>query len=189
MNTLSLKNNSSKLTLIVGLGNVGDKYQTSRHNVGFSFVDILKQTVESELGLSAEFKEKPQYTSFYFRNLDLTLLKPKLFMNNSGDSLVAYLKYKSLSEHKEMLVVHDDLDISFGKYKLQLSKSPKSHNGILSIESALKTSEFFRLRIGIDNRVDRTIPPSNFVLMNMSNDEKITLEELLKQIIKNEFKY
>jgi len=189
MNSLNLISTSSSLRLIVGLGNVGDRYSSSRHNVGFYFLDALKITLEEHLKDTPEVSVEKEYTSYHFRELGLTLLKPNLYMNRSGDSLFAYLKYNQLNDLKEMLVVHDDLDISFGKYKLQLSKSPKAHNGILSIETILKTKEFYRLRLGIDNREDRTIPPSNFVLMNMNNDEKKVLDELIKQIIENEFKY
>ncbi len=186
MNSVNLKDNSLVLSLIVGLGNVGDKYQYSRHNVGFNFIEILKSTLEDKFLLVSEQTEEKEFSMYYFRSIGLTLLKPKLFMNRSGDSLVEYLKYKKLDDYKEMLVVHDDLDISFGKYKLHLSKSPKAHNGVLSIETALKTTEFYRLRIGIDNRLDRTIPASNFVLMNMNSTEKSILDELIKQIIKTE---
>lgn len=189
MNTLCLKNNSSIVRLIVGLGNEGEKFRFSRHNVGFNFIETLKTTLENNLGLVAETTSENEYTSYYFRSIAVTLLKPKLFMNRSGDSLLAYLKYKHLKDFEEMLVIHDDLDIPFGKYKLHLSKSPKSHNGILSIESALKTTQFFRLRIGIDNRADKTILASNFVLMNMNKTEKTILDELMKQIIKDEFMY
>lgn len=186
MNSMYLKDSSVALSLIVGLGNVGDKYQDSRHNVGFSFIEILKSTLEKNLQLVPEVTEEKEYSAYYFRILGLTLLKPKLFMNKSGDSIVAHLKYKKLKDYKEMLVVHDDLDIAFGKYKLHLSKSPKAHNGVLSIEFALKTTQFYRLRIGIDNRSDRTIPASNFVLMNMNDDEKSILDGLITDIIRTE---
>ncbi|MBT9171017.1 MAG: Peptidyl-tRNA hydrolase [Actinobacteria bacterium] len=117
-----------KSRIIIGLGNPGKKYERTYHNVGFLAID-------------------------YFANLQLPiinyqLLKSNVYMNQSGNFVKAALKkYKIKPE--EILIVHDDSDIELGKYKISFNRGSAGHNGVQSIIDALKTKNFWRLRIGI----------------------------------------
>lgn len=109
-------------------------------------------------------------------------------MNLSGKSLYEFLKYKEYALD-EILLVHDDLDIPLGRYKLQQGKSPRAHNGVKSVEGVLSGNNLFRLRIGIENRIESRIPGINFVLMQFTEEEKKELELVFDNICINEFSF
>ncbi len=131
---------------IVGLGNPGEKYRNNRHNVGFQFIDYLIENLQIP-----NFKtQKMLHVTCYMLH-DLILAKPQTFMNRSGLAVKSLTtNYKLLTTN--LIVVHDDLDIPLGKFKIQKGKGPELHNGIESIEQHLKTKDFWRVRVGIDNR-------------------------------------
>lgn len=132
---------------IVGLGNKGPKYKFSRHNAGFLFLDFLK----SALNLP-NWKTKKNLSSLLTSNQKVKLYKPQTYMNSSGQIVKKICRQTRLKIEKELIIVHDDLDIPLGKWKFNLAKGPKEHNGILSIEQSLGQNNFWRLRIGVDNR-------------------------------------
>ena len=174
-----------KIKLIIGLGNIGKNYQKSRHNVGFLFIDMLT---------NSELKEDSKFEAFT-ENIEIDgnktiLAKPTTLMNNSGRSVVKIADYFKIKP-EEILVAHDDLDIELGEYKIQFSKGPRIHNGIISIEQNLGTPDFWRLRIGVDNRSPEQrehMSGADYVLnpMNSSDYDKVntTLEEVIGEIIK-----
>ncbi len=132
---------------IVGLGNPGEKYKNNRHNVGFMFIDYMVKLLNGYM-----VKKNKNYLAIQPSNHSAILLaKPLTFMNLSGAAV------KKLTMNYELLttnlyVVHDDLDIPLGKFKIQKGVGPRLHNGVESIEKALGTKDFWRIRIGIDNR-------------------------------------
>lgn len=131
---------------MIGLGNPGKKYAKNRHNVGEMFVRWLKEEEKRRRGGDGEMKRR--------RGEDRerwSLVTLKSFMNDSGKA-VSILNTKYKIPNTNLIIVHDDLDLRFGEYKLQFGKGPYGHNGILSIEDELGTKDFWRLRIGIDNR-------------------------------------
>ena len=145
------------MKLIVGLGNPGKKYEKTRHNAGFLILDYF-----SKLGANAEidgfeaqvsWKEERStpYLGYSPQPQEVIFVKPQDFMNNSGLMVKKLVKEKKVILN-DLLVIHDDLDIPLGSYKLQFGKGPRQHNGILSIEETLKTKDFYRLRVGIENR-------------------------------------
>jgi peptidyl-tRNA hydrolase, PTH1 family len=177
------------MKIYVGLGNPGDKYQKTRHNAGFMFVDAAAK----ELDLAFKF-EKKFNAALAVKRDDLFLLKPQTFMNNSGQALRAFLDYlkidlqNSLSGPEDLIVVHDDLDLELGNFKLQKAVGPKDHNGLQSIYQHLGTKDFWHLRLGVDSRKGvRNISPADYVLQVMSKTEsqifnktvKVLLQELL----------
>lgn len=176
------------MKLIVGLGNPGEKYKLNRHNVGFMFInyflEVSKQKLNSSLLGSApvEFKNDKYLFSEVAKLPDLFLVKPQTYMNKSGDAVKKTVLHYKLNVSQSLIVVHDDLDIPFGKFKIQL-QGPKMHNGITDIQNKLRTMDFLRVRIGVDNR-----PPENringeeFVLQNFSPEEQAQLPELFKRI-------
>lgn len=151
------------MKLIVGLGNPGVDYVNTRHNVGFVVVDSL-------------LKNKPIK--------DVILRKTNVFMNQSGTFISELCtKYSVLST--DLYVIHDDLDIPLGQYKIQFAKGPKDHNGIKSINEALGTDEYWHIRIGIDNRPQDSRPMGEeYVLQNFTDQEKTILDPVIKEICK-----
>lgn len=183
---LKLKKYDSDIKLIVGLGNTGEKYASTRHNAGYLFTDYFMYVYLNQFLVSPQLTEKKSYRLYTFDELDLALLKPSLMMNLSGEALLEYIKYKDYSLD-EILVVHDDLDISIGNHKLQISKSPVLHNGISSIESVLAGKDFYRLRLGIENRTEYRIPGIKYVLEKFSEEEKEQLQVSFQEICQKEF--
>jgi PTH1 family peptidyl-tRNA hydrolase len=160
------------MKLIIGLGNPGKKYINNRHNVGHLFVDFIAPL----LHCSIVKKEKLFITMKQSNNETIILAKPTTFMNNSGAAALKLLfVYKIKIEN--LIVVHDDLDIPLGKFHIQFGVGPQLHNGLESIEQNLKTKDFWRIRIGVDNRLpDKKIPGETYTLQNFLPDEKKLLE-------------
>ncbi len=157
------------MKIVVGLGNPGVEYMLTRHNAGVDFVDKLVGLVHSDYGW------RKHYDALIYKTPDLVLVKSKdVFMNESGRLL------QGLPEG-ELYVAHDDLDLKLGEYKIQFGKGPKEHNGVESVEQALGTRDFWRIRIGIENR---TTPVSGeeYVLQKFLSEEKKILDEVLEKI-------
>ncbi len=171
------------MKLIIGLGNPGFKYLRTRHNAGFIALDVLQAT----LGLP-EFSFKKNLQAEITKNNEYILVKPQTFMNESGRAVRAVLDFfkdkitQPLDEN--IIVLHDDLDIAFGEYKVQKNKSPKVHNGIQSVQSYLGIEHFWYARLGIDGRNgDRSIPGHSYVLQNFSLEEEATFKRILLESI------
>lgn len=131
------------IKLVVGLGNPGEKYQKTRHNAGFWFLDLLeKRFVE-------EKKFQGEYAKVVLAGKPVHLLKPLTFMNASGRSVSACAKFYGIAP-EEILVVHDELDLAEGVIRLKFDGGHGGHNGLRDIQSALGTKAFYRLRVGID---------------------------------------
>ncbi|MEI6327410.1 MAG: aminoacyl-tRNA hydrolase [Candidatus Roizmanbacteria bacterium] len=136
--------------IIVGLGNPGPKYAHNRHNVGYMYLDWLQGRADGK-----SWKEN-QRGRYHQASIDEdVLIKPLTYMNESGSAVGSILATSSLSP-TSLIVVHDDLDLPTGEYKISFGKGPQLHGGINSIEHHLKTKDFWRIRIGVDDR-----PPEN----------------------------
>ena len=146
------------MKLIVGLGNPGESYTNTRHNIGF-------MTIDKYLG-NVKFQEK--FNGFYYEKNNVIFLKPLTFMNNSGESVRKFVKYFDIPL-ENIMIIQDDLDIEIGKYKFKFNSSSGGHNGIKSIINNLNTQEFFRMKIGIKtNNINDTI---DYVLGKFSKKE------------------
>lgn len=188
------------MKLIVGLGNPGEKYESTRHNVGFVVLDKLAQ----ELGImNYELSKKFQsfvsiYSQFTSDNSSsqslraggpqLILAKPQTFMNQSGKTVKFLATYYKLHA-TDIWVIHDDLDIKLGQYKIQFGKGPKEHGGLLSIYKEIGTKNFWHVRIGVENRGDlNRVSGESYVLQKFEENEIIPLKsithELKNQLIK-----
>jgi len=131
---------------IVGLGNPGEKYEATRHNIGRDAVEAFRK--KHNFPAWEENKKTHSLVSEgLFKRHSIMLLLPETYMNDSGMSVVRYVKKKK--EISNMLVLHDELDVGLGRFKISLNKSAGGHKGILSITEHIKTQEFARLRIGI----------------------------------------
>ena len=135
----------SSIKLIVGLGNPGDKYQATRHNAGFWFVDAIAAQTNSKLTIDAKM-----FGHVGKLDADKWLLKPTTFMNGSGKAVAALANYYKILP-SEILVAHDELDLPTGSAKLKFGGGHGGHNGLRDIHAALGTADYWRLRLGIDH--------------------------------------
>jgi len=161
--------------LIVGLGNPGKEYERTRHNVGWMVLDKLCE----ELGCSFS-REKFDGLFAEYRTSDgnkVLLLKPLTFMNRSGESVGKFVRFYKL-QPKEVLVVYDDLDLPLGKLRLRLKGSSGGHKGVLSVEHALGTKDFPRLRVGI-GRPERKEEVVDYVLSPFKKEEVDIIEKAI----------
>lgn len=170
------------MRVIVGLGNPGITYEKTRHNAGFMALD----KIASKNNFS--FDEKAKFKSQLFRRDDDFFVKPTTFMNKSGEavqSLFSFYKIDCGTETvPQLFVLHDDLDISLGQWKVQYGTGPKVHNGVQSLYDALGTQNFIHVRIGIDSRNgDRSIPGKDYVLQPFSQEEREELDIALEEIV------
>lgn len=177
------------MKIIVGLGNPGKEYERTPHNAGFMLVDYLSSK------LALVLKNEPKFKAAYAKGevvrqalaQDVFLIKPMNFMNQSGASLRNVLDYfyKGILDEDEgnhLIVVHDDLDLPLGSFKLQKGVGPKAHNGLLSIYQHLGHKNFWHLRLGVDARTDRNaIPAQDYLLKAMTNDELQILNRVITE--------
>src|SRR3989338_3211111 len=151
------------MRIIIGLGNPGKKYERTRHNAGFRAVNELARR------LKLEWKNNKKLKAGVAQGNGFVLIKPQTFMNESGATAAAALnRYKLPPE--ELTVIHDDLDISLGKYKISADSRSAGHKGVESIIGRLKTKNFRRIRIGIAPALKKA-PAEEFVLKNFSAAE------------------
>lgn len=150
------------MKLLIGLGNPGMKYKNNRHNVGHIFID--------------EIQPANRISGFIVKKSDK-------FMNDSGLFVKKQLdKYSSL-QIKDLYVIHDDLDIPLGAFKIQFGKGPKVHNGLNDIYEKIGTSEFWHIRIGVDNRnPEKRAKGKDYVLEDFDSEELVVLSRVIKQI-------
>jgi PTH1 family peptidyl-tRNA hydrolase len=192
---LQIKRNQQAIKIIVALGNIGKDYELTRHNAGFLFADILDDYI-SQQGFHADNKKEKTYDLTTYRDLDLQIIRPKTFMNDSGRALSSFLHYNPLKDNTAvanlLMIVHDDLDLRLGNYKLQQGKAPKQHNGIISIEKFLgeQAPQSYRLRIGVENReAGSKISGMDYVLHKFTTEEINTLKQTYSTIIESEFSF
>ena len=159
--------------LIIGLGNPGEKYHTTRHNAGVMFLDTLNPAFESNSKLQADIAQVVLGTH------EVMVMKSHTFMNNSGQAVRAVADYYKIP-HENIWVVHDDKDISLGKLKLCDSCPEAGHNGVTSITQHLGDNVIKRLRIGVDGGLDRSITPTDvYVLQRFSEEEMKRIDGIL----------
>lgn len=151
------------MKLIIGLGNPGKDYTNTRHNVGYRVIEALQE------------EKLPN---------DVVIKKTDVFMNDSG----RFVKKLSSAYHlmpSALYVVHDDLDILLGNYKIQLGRGPKDHNGLASIDAELGTNEYWHVRVGVDKRDPQNrVMGEEYVLQDFSDEEKRILEKTIKEVVK-----
>ena len=170
------------MILLTGIGNKGMKYYNTRHNAGYLAVDIMQEALRYEGFMSDEaFRHERMLlseitTAKWMTKDEVILQKTQTAMNNSGD---AVKRVYDRFEIDEIVLFHDDLDIPLGDYKIQKGRSPKGHNGVKSIEKTLGFKDFWRVRIGIDNRSQGSqISGEEYVLERFPKDELEEVKEI-----------
>lgn len=151
------------MKIIIGIGNPEVKYKNTRHNVGLMVVDKLLPMVKSQR---------------------LMVKKTSSNMNNSGKEVLDLINHQSLALNN-LYIVHDDLDIPLGAFKIQFGKGPKSHNGLIDIDEKLGTNEYWHVRVGIEARTNDQrlkIKGEQYVLQDFTEEEMSLLGKVIKQI-------
>jgi peptidyl-tRNA hydrolase, PTH1 family len=163
---------NDKKLLIAGLGNIGTKYDNTRHNVGFMCLDGIQRLFNLNQFENSERFKSLVSTNRLENGLTLILAKPTTFMNLSGIALSSIINYYKI-DTENLTLIHDDLDIAFGSIKIH-QKNPKSHNGVNSVKKYLQNNDLFTsIRIGIDNRsdIEKQMPSMNYVLSKFRQEE------------------
>lgn len=159
------------MKLIVGLGNKGNEYNNTRHNVGFMVVD----NYINKNNLTLKSKLDGLYAETIIDGEKLIFLKPQNYINLSGDVINKYIKYFKI-DIKDILVIHDDMDLEIGTFKIRYKGGSAGHNGLKNIEANLKTNEYKRIKIGISkNNIDKV----DYVLGKFSSTELSKLNKVI----------
>ena len=160
--------------LIVGLGNIGTKYELTRHNVGFFVIDEMTKN------LSFTSINKSTFQANVNKINSNLLVKPNTYMNNSGLSVLAIKNYYKI-DIKNIIIIHDDLDLEFGSVKFKIGGSSGGHNGLKSIDEHIG-KDYIRVRIGI-GKPKLQMDTIHYVLSNFTQNELHTLKDIIVHTI------
>jgi peptidyl-tRNA hydrolase, PTH1 family len=179
--------------IIVGLGNPGEKYEYTRHNAGFLAIDSFARS----LGMEADWQTNKKQNVQSIKQGKMILAKPMTYMNNSGDAVWALMSfYKCLPKNfgifaaKDknladiLTVIHDEIDLPLGKFKISENSGSAGHRGIESIFNKLKTKKIRRIRLGIRPVERPRIPADKLVLAKFNKEELLIFNEMVKEAIK-----
>ena len=167
-----------KKFLIVGLGNIGDEYANTRHNIGFKILDYFA-TAET---LTFETKKLGDLTTYKFKGRQFILLKPSTYMNLSGKAVTYWMNKESISL-ENLLIITDDLNLPFGTIRLKTKGSDGGHNGLKDIQDKLQSTEYNRFRFGISDAFSKG-RQIDYVLGEWSEEEDQKLSERLTKSVK-----
>ncbi len=170
-NTNIVQIDTMKKFLVVGLGNIGEKYAYTRHNIGFQILDFLATKEE----ISFETAKLGDISKLRVKGRTILLLKPSTFMNLSGKSIKYWLTKEKIPM-ENLLVITDDLNIPFGTLRLKTKGSDGGHNGLKDIQDKLQTTKYNRFRFGISDSFNKG-RQVDYVLGEWTDDEKVKLEE------------
>ncbi len=164
--------------LVVGLGNPGDEYAATRHNVGQMVIDYLAKRHNVKL---SSHKSRTDIAAFKLGvgadAESIILAKSKSYMNESGGPIKALASFYSV-EPANIIVLHDELDISYAAIRAKVAGGDNGHNGLKSLTSSFGTAEYFRVRLGIGRPMGQQ-DPADFVLKQFSKEEKKSLDEII----------
>ena len=169
------KNDNMKKFLIVGLGNIGPKYENTRHNIGFKILDFLAKKED----LTFESNKLGDITTYKLKGRTFILLKPSTFMNLSGKAVRYWLEKEKISL-ENLLVVTDDLNLSFGSFRIKTKGSDGGHNGLKDTQNFLNTTKYNRFRFGISDTFSQG-KQIDYVLGEWIDEEKKLLPERLEK--------
>ena len=172
---------NNNIALIVALGNPGEKYESTRHNIGFSFIDKFSEQINSPI---TDSKFNSLYSNVNKDGKKLLLLKPQTYMNDSGVAVKKVKDFFKISSN-QTIVIYDDLDLQVGQIKIKDTGGSGGHNGINSIIENIGNNNFIRIRIGIGKPLEKSMT-NKYVLSKFTKDEsKIVnnINNLAKNII------
>lgn len=180
----SYDSSTPEVSMLVGLGNPGTRYQDTRHNIGFMAIDALLRQLEKLFPGCAEkiLKPKGRYELWRVKAFSRVwlLVKPLTFMNLSGEAVGPLAAFYKL-DRQSILVIHDELDLPLGRMKFKRGGGLAGHNGLKSLEACLGSREFLRLRLGIDKPEQGEV--INYVTSRFKLEESSILEEILSAAV------
>lgn len=172
------------MKLIVGLGNPGEQYIGTRHNLGFSVIDHLSKKLS--LG---EWSDEKKFKAEVVKSDQIILAKPLTFMNNSGMAVALISKYYKIKP-EDIVIIHDDLDLLLGRIKVRLGGGAAGHHGVESVIASLGTDQCIRVRIGIGNSAGfagehkrTSFSAEKFVLESFLTSERSKIKAAIKQSV------
>ncbi len=170
----------NKTLLIVGLGNPGDEYDSTRHNIGFACLDTFASKNQFEPWMHKK-DLKCHIAQATMNDSRIILCKPQTFMNLSGEAVQAAAHFYKI-QLENIIVVHDEVDIEFGQIRLRTGGSSAGHNGVKSVSNQLGSEDYGRVRIGIGPKVPKQIDSADFVLQKFSDKEQVALPKLVREV-------
>lgn len=180
------------MKFIIGLGNPGIEYKDSRHNAGFIVLDALLEAGPNFAGPGstsdgAKLKYNKRFKAEVAKDGEIVYIKPMDYMNNSGQVVRSVVDfYEGQPNLDDIFVIHDDLDLELGQFKIVKGKGPKIHNGLLDLYKNLGGMDFWHLRVGVDSRGGkRTIPGHDYVLQRFSASEMKKFKAIQGDIIRD----
>jgi len=166
------------MKMIIGLGNPGPEYALTRHNIGFLCLDNISKS----LNFQEQFTQDKKHHALLLKNKEIILAKPQTFMNLSGGAVMALSTYYKIPP-KDIYIIHDEVDLEFGRIKIQKDGGSAGHNGVKSVIESLGTQEFVRWRVGVGKpSKDLHIETAEYVLQNFSKDEQQELNSIYEII-------
>lgn len=176
------------MKIVVGLGNIGDKYSKTRHNCGFLAVDeFVRQLSKENMGI--EFKEENKFKAYTanitYKDQKVLLVKPTTLMNRSGDCISKILSFFK-EPLENLIVIYDDIDLPIGSIRIRDKGSAGTHNGMRSITEQLGSENFTRIRVGIESRgelMHKSIDLTDFVLGEFTSKEYPYIKEALEKAV------
>ena len=178
------------MKLIVGLGNPGEKYSNNRHNIGFVVVErLLAEITNNQFPISKQipgsFQMNKKFNAEMIQTKEYILAKPQTFMNDSGVAVAAIANFYKIKP-EDIYVIHDDLDIALGNYKIAQGKGPKVHNGLSSVIEKIGTDQYTNVRVGVENREVRGnggIPGVVYSLQDFTDSESKIVDAVIAKIV------
>ena len=175
--TVLKENDSMKKFLVVGLGNIGDEYTETRHNIGFKVLDFLATQKE----LTFETAKLGDITTYKLKGRSILCLKPSTYMNLSGKA-VRYWLEKEKIPIENLLVITDDINLPFGTIRIKTKGSDGGHNGLKDIQNILQTTKYNRFRFGVGANFGKG-RQIEYVLGQWNDEENSQMDERLKRSI------
>jgi len=186
------------MKLVVGLGNPGKRYKSSRHNVGFMVLDELARQFSFiqrsmkvfNFQFSIDKRLRAEFLKTKYKDQEILLAKPQTMVNASGVAVKSLIANYSITDYSDLLVVHDDIDLPLGKIKVVKGRGSAGHRGVESIIKELKTNDFVRFRLGIGRftkAVSKDIKKQEvvrYVLGTFGKKEKVEVEKMIDKAVK-----
>jgi PTH1 family peptidyl-tRNA hydrolase len=165
------------MAIVVGLGNPGENYRGTRHNVGFWVLDRLAERSGASFRAEGELRRYAWFAQTRLAGTDVLLAKPRTYMNRSGRAVAALCRRYS-TEPEELLIVHDDADLEVGRLRIRKGGGAGGHNGVRSLIEVLGESEFTRFRVGVRGPDRDEEGLADYVLSNFNDEDRPVAEEV-----------
>ena len=169
------------MKVIAGLGNPGAEYANTPHSIGFEVVDALARSLDAQWKSSSSFNG--ELAQGMLGNVKVLLVKPRTFMNLSGDCVAPVVRYHNADAAEDLLVVSDDIDLPVGKMRIRKGGSAGGHNGLKSVIERTGTSDFVRLRLGVGRDARNRANVIGHVLGKFAAEDRAAMDEVVAKAV------